>query len=574
MEPTLNNVSSLQTPPVVPKPKKNIVLRILLVLGVLIALYVVIGIILIMINPLFSFIVWAPFYAVKGFFGERQTAILENKLNNTPVSEFMLPVKVTQSDCVGLLFTTDFKNLNNPRVAPYVDRLQPGQFDTLGVCTTSKGKIVVKSSFRDDGSDLAEIYIDNDGELKKIFEVNETVLEFTEDENGTLFLLMPKSVEGGGMSREAFVYAEDQQTFLKVSDTGDKVTICQIQNPEQCTEWKLKNFTIKPVVNYNPSDEEKKYVLENPIKTLNAAQLQCIKEFTDSTKKHIEDLSDEPLYSCVTDSRKKPFDFDFYLFGNEKGGLVNGTTGLIRYAIQYAHFQPVSPTRIASYHVSYDGFDLYNYPLDSISYHVFKNIAAGKYQVGEMIPHIDNTEAAWARFAPLVTLNSLHKENYKGTDIYTIKTSNRYKIFLLGKTYVVMTYDSNINAAISESTADNVVKQIIDSKPFMPIKRPLLSLSPNEKSFDVIAKTFLRKQLEYAKIFYVKNKTYTGLCEDGQFIRTSNYLRDQLSLVLNGYGTNCTPSNQSLWLGISGSGGFSSSTGEYAYINEKGNFRE
>lgn len=580
MEPNQNNIIS--TPLPASNPKKHLISRILKITIVAVGLYIVIGFVLILINPLFIFIVLYPVFAIQSMFGQAQNSALENNLEKVPASSVVMAAELTKSDCVGLFGTEGFMNNNYPGISEYAQKLEADRFTTVGVCKTAKGTFVAKSSYENGGETyLNQVYFDDAGELKKLLEFGDTVVEFAEDTEGNVFLLVYKDIEGH-VSRQLFAYDVNNKAFLKVTQTPDVFKVCTRTNKDQCAPWRVRNFPATPKANYNSTQQEQEYKTANPVKTKTAAQLNCIEEFTKKSGrssgnlgniKLVTDLNEEPLYSCVTDPSKKPFDFNIYLFGNEKAGAINetinGTPTTHFYDINYALFDMSSENKVVSYHVSYPGFDLYNYALDSISYQVFKNIIAGKYKVGELIPDIDNTEAGWSGFTPRASFTSIDKENYRGTDIYTIKGATRYKAFLLGKTYVLIRYDGHLNAAINDATADIVAKRIVDSKPYVPIKISKLSLPAGEQSFDVVAKAFLSKSLEYAKSFYAKHQTYEGLCADQDFSRTTSLLMYQFPT--DDYGTNCSSSGQVFSLGVY----FETQSGlpsKIMYVDAQGNY--
>lgn len=249
MENTQTNTPEPQTlaatPSDLPIHKKNISLRILKILAIAVGSYLVIGLALIIIEPLSALIVFFPVIfinsLIQDMFIQDKRASLEGALENIPVSAIVLPSQLTQSDCVGLSHTPDFGNLSNPRIAPYVGQLGLKRFDNVGVCTTSQGNFVIKTSMVHVWIDLIEIYKESNGRLEKVLELENLFSEFTEDTDGTVFLLFPKRLEGE-VTREVFMYEKTRKSISRVVQTGDVVKVCEREDSEQCIEWRFRNF--------------------------------------------------------------------------------------------------------------------------------------------------------------------------------------------------------------------------------------------------------------------------------------------------------------------------------------------
>ncbi len=199
---------------------KKIIVAILKLVGV----YILLSFILMLINPLFGYIVFAPLFFIQSIINPINESIIKNKQDKIPTIQTNLPSTLNYSDCRGNA-TSRFVSQDVGRSLRIIDRGDEKiikYLDQLGVslkgdplpisyCKTSNGVFLLK--FSNAWGNKTDIYKDNSGELVKIFSTNSSSISLLESNENRLFI----SIDSFNPSLYEF-FAETN-SFKRVLDT-------------------------------------------------------------------------------------------------------------------------------------------------------------------------------------------------------------------------------------------------------------------------------------------------------------------------------------------------------------------
>jgi hypothetical protein len=215
--------------------KGNIIKRLFFALLSLIMGYVIISLILISINPLFSWIVLYPIFIFQDIRGDMVESNIDNNIKNLDVSSTVMSSELFYTNCKGFLVSdiqginighsAEYLDDNDQYILKYVDQVKTKSIKNLSYCITDKGEFIFEKDIFSNGS--IGIYKVIDGILKEIGHFNHSDLSLVEDSDKNIFLIDPKS--GAKYDHPSFYeFNLDKNSFSKIEKSDDHfIKICE-----------------------------------------------------------------------------------------------------------------------------------------------------------------------------------------------------------------------------------------------------------------------------------------------------------------------------------------------------------
>lgn len=236
----------------------KIVKKVTTVLLGLLAGYVVIGFILMLINPMFAWIVLYPVFAVQDFIAEIRTHNVERNLSNLEVSEIVLSEKLFAPDCIGFLGDQGFLNNNHPRIKPFAERLDSGRFTSFVHCDLDDYEIVFEK-IGTASSYVTNAYLVEGETLTKFFTLDDILFGVLEDSDRNIFITLPSDKsEGIFLTKDFYQFDREEKKLLSVTKfSTNKIEVCESADGGQCRFLALEKSAFPEVQKLNTEIQEK-----------------------------------------------------------------------------------------------------------------------------------------------------------------------------------------------------------------------------------------------------------------------------------------------------------------------------